>query len=467
MLLGCSRTVAGFSRKGYMEQLKQIVLERELKERLRWLVRLRWYAAGCVFGVITFTHFVFGLPIPLLPLYIGNLVLFGYNGLVHWFGGRVEAPENSGVWFPKARRLANFQITFDLLLLTFFLHYSGGVENPFVFYFVFHMVIASILLSRKAAYFQFSVAVVCLGAMIFGEYYGILPHTHLRGFIPASSCFLEMPYLPGMFFVFISTLLLTVYMTTSIVDRLREGESELAVANRKLQEQDRIKSQYVLTVSHDLQVSLSAIQSCLKVVLSNFTGTLSDKAREMVCRAEERSQYLLLFVKDLLDLSKIRAAKEFQKQEVRLSETVSRVLQQLKRPAGEKDIRLDVLKCNGVSVSGNPQLLEHVLLNLIQNAIRYTPQKGRVSVECRCSNGNGTVEVVVTDTGIGIPLEDIPRIFDDFYRAGNAQILEKKGSGLGLSIVRQIVAAHRGEVWVESDIGKGSRFHFTLPGYTE
>ena len=437
-------------------------------EKLKWFITLRWIAVIGLFIAITATKYIFKIELPLFYLYLGNLGLLFYNILFFFYFQRHKSQKNNNDWFKKTNCFANLQISLDLILLTYLIHFSGGAENPFIFYFVFHMVIASILLSNRAAYLQATLAVILLGAVIAGEYLKVLPHYHLDGFIPMLSAGSELclhpQYLLGVFSVFVSTLYITVYFTTSIVNRLRAEEKELAVANLKLEEQDRLKSQYVLTVSHDLQSSLSTIQSCLKVVLSDLTGEISEKSREMISRAEQRSRYLLHFVKGLLDLSKMRADKELDKKPISLSETITKVIEQLKPRMEEKELSLTVENSvSGTLISANPDAMEQLFTNLISNAIRYTPWGGKITVGCQLSTVNGFIQVSVEDTGIGIPQEDLPHIFEDFYRAKNAQALEKDGTGLGLSIVKQIINSHGGEIWLESQVGKGSRVTFTLP----
>lgn len=459
-----------------MNEPKQIISEEELRERLRqfidlrwkeklrWLINLRWIAAVAVFIVITGVRYILNIELPLFPLYLGNFVLFFCNILFFFYHQQLElCEEKDEQFFRKANRFANIQISLDLVILTYLIHFSGGIENPFIFYFIFHMVIASILLSNKAAYFQATLAIVLLGTVIAGEYLKIVPHYHLSGFIH-QELFLHPRYLLGVFSVFISTLYITVYFATSIVNRLREQEKELIIANKKLADQDRLKSQYVLTVSHDLQSSLSTIQSCLKVVLSDLAGEISDKSKEMVARAEQRSRYLLQFVKDLLDLSKIRATKEIEKKLISLSEVINKVVEQLKPKTEEKKLSLSIENfASNSSINANPDAMEQLLSNLICNAIKYTPRGGKILLNVQRSTLSDPVQVSIVDTGIGIPQEELPHIFEDFYRAKNAEQMEKYGTGLGLSIVKQIIESHNGEIWVESHVGGGSRFIFTLP----
>jgi len=443
------------------EEIKKFINLR-WKEKLRWFINLRWIACVGVFIVITCAKYILKIDLVLLPLYLGNILLIFCNTLFFLYNKQIDK-RNDEQFFIKANRFANIQISLDLIILTYLIYFSGGIENPFIFYFVFHMVIASILLSNKAAYLYATFSCLLLGIIVIGEYFGIIPHYHLVGFIPQGQC-LSLKYSLGVFSVFVTTMYITVYMTVQILNRLRNEEKGLVVANLKLAEQDRLKSQYVLTVSHDLQSSLFAIQSCLEVVLDGFTGEISEKSREMVARAEQGSRYLLQFVKDLLDLYKIRATKEIEKKFISLSEIINKVVEQLKPKAERKHLVLSVEDfVSPAIIFANADAIEQLLANLIDNAIKYTPWGGKVTVECGPSTVDGFVQVSVVDTGIGIPQEDLPHIFEDFYRAKNAEQFEKDDTGLGFSIVKQIIEAHNGKIWVESQVGKGSKFVFILP----
>ncbi len=446
-----------------MLELKNIVLSKEFKERLRWLIQIRWIAALLLIIVITLTTKFITPTLPAIPLYIGNLILVLYNTLFFWYDKTIENEENVDIWFRKARILSNVQIASDFLLLSYFIHFSGGLENPFIFYFIFNIVIASMLLSKRAVFLQAGAAIIYMGVIGITETLDIIPHYHPAGFLPADCCLLGLWYTLGIWIAFSSTLLITGYMATSIVDHLRDGEKELALANDKLAAQDRLKSQYVLTVSHDMQVSLAAIQSCLKVVLSNFTGSISDKAREMIGRAEQRSTYLLAFVKDLLNLSKIRATEDIEKSEISVKHLLETVFDQMSEALNDKKLQVDFNGFKDESVWANPELLEHVILNLISNAVKYTPQGGTIRIYSSKPKDETLFQMSINDNGIGISDEARLHIFEDFYRAENAHILDKNGTGLGLSIVKQILDTFGGKIWVDSEVGNGSTFTFTIP----
>ncbi|KKK72523.1 hypothetical protein LCGC14_2903010, partial [marine sediment metagenome] len=308
---------------------------------------------------------------------------------------------------------------------------------------------------------------IIFGIVIGGESLGFLPHHHFSGFSTGNSCDLNFAFFLGRYIAFFSTLYITVYMSTTIINVLREREIDLKEANEQLEEKDRVKSQYVMRVTHDLKSSLTAIQTCLKVVLVGIAGEISEKSRDMVSRAEQRSLSLYQFVEDLLDLSIIRAAKEIEKKKINMPQTLQKVVGQLKPQANKSGLELIVDTHDGASeINGNQKIIESMLINLIINSIKYTPVGGKIIIRTGATRGSHLLLVSISDTGIGIPEKDLPHIFEDFYRAENVEQLEKDGSGLGLSMVKQIVEVHGGTIDVKSEVGKGSVFMLTFPLYS-
>jgi len=246
-----------------------------------------------------------------------------------------------------------------------------------------------------------------------------------------------------------------------MVKNFKEYYSMFEKVKNELTEQDHLKSQYVSVVSHHLQDSLSTIQFCLKVVLTDLVGSVPEKVREMVSRAESQSIYLLHFVKDLLNLSRVKAVKEMEMKRISLLKIIENVIKQLKPVAAKKSIMLELKdSTHGSSIFANKEAIEQLFINLLVNGIKYTNPDGKVGIEIveeKC------FRIIVWDTGIGIPEVELPHIFDDFYRATNTKQIKEKGTGLGLSIVKQIVSAHKGEIRVESELNKGSKFILILP----
>ncbi len=442
-----------------MDKPKYSILERELSHRIKWFIYLRWIASFGLFLVITVSYYILEVDLNVYPLYIGNGFLLVYNTLFYF-----HYRKNINKWLDKSNTFANIQISLDLIMLTYLIYFSGDLENPFIFFYIFHMVIASILLKNRAAYLQATLAIILLGGVFLLICLKIIPHHHVLGTLSSELCTINYLYFLIKFSVFIVTLYFTVYMSTTIANKLRERENDLEIANEKLEKQDRLKSEYVLTVTHDLKASLSAIQSCLVVVLSDLVGAISEKAREMITRAEQRSLSLIKFVEDLLNLSRIRVSGSFEKQKVSLSEVVNKITEQLTPLIKRKNLNLSTRGFyNNSFVYANNRELEGVFLNLLSNAVKYTPSEGEIEVLCRKYKKEEYYLITVSDTGIGVPQSDLPYIFDDFYRGENARVFDKDGTGLGLSIVKHIINDMGGEIWVKSKLNKGTRFIFNLP----
>ena len=431
-----------------------------LVERAYWLIKLRWIAT-IFFGIGTyFTSNVLAISLQDFALYGIAILLALYNMTVllvlnHLTKGNHEAP------ILAVKKVINFQISADLLLLTVLLHFSGGIENPFIFYFIFHMIIASISLSVRESYLQATFAVSLFGVLILLEYLQLIPHHCLRGFV-VRCLQRDGLYVLGTYFVFTTALYLVVYMASYIATRLKQAEQAHREANVLLREKDRIKDEYVLRVTHDIKGHLAAIQSCLDVVANKLVGSLNEQQADLINRADTRTRRVTHFVKTLLKLTQMRLTDKLEMNVFSLKSTICDAVATVADKARDKSI---ILNCNiEPSVDktlGNRCSIEEVVTNLLLNAIKYTAGNGTILVNAKEDGGCILVEVI--DTGIGIPQEELTKIFDEFYRATNARKIEKDGTGLGLSIVKQIIERHGGEVWVDSQEGIGTKFSFTLP----
>jgi signal transduction histidine kinase len=431
-----------------------------LIERIYWLIKLRWIAILGVVLTILFAKQVLKVPLNNISLSSIAAFLAIYNLIFIFYLKRLEKITPAQLIL-IANRIANVQISLDLLSLTMLIHFSGGIENPFIFYFIFHMIIASILLSRKASFLQATLAVFLFVIMAAFEYLGILPHYSLFGFTPYN-LHNNLLYILGLNFAFISTIYIAVYMATSISKRLRERERNLKDANILLEEKDRIKSEYVLRVSHDIKEHLAAVQSCLEPVANGITGGLNSGQKDLLGRAVERTNKLLLFVKALLEITRIKLSRNIGMEYFSLKKTVDNAIAFVDARARDKGIEITLRMDSGIDlIYGAEIYIEETIANLLANAVKYTSENGKISLDIK--DGPETLLIQVSDTGIGIPKDEIPRLFNEFYRATNARKTQREGTGLGLAIARQVVERHDGKIWVESEEGKGSAFSIILP----
>jgi two-component system phosphate regulon sensor histidine kinase PhoR len=225
---------------------------------------------------------------------------------------------------------------------------------------------------------------------------------------------------------------------------------------------EQVRKDFVANVSHELRTPLTAIQGFAETLL---TGALEDPQnnRRFVEIIRSHTARLSRLTDDLLKLSRIEAGKlEPEVRPMKLDELLEAGVEAARTSAATKQLSLSLNVPPGLPpVRGDANLLREVLRNLLDNAVQYTPAGGQIKVIAVADGGY--VVVTVSDTGIGIPQADQPRIFERFYRVDAARSREVGGTGLGLSIARHIVESHGGRIWVESEVGQGSRFRFSLP----
>ena len=437
--------------------MKNIIFAEDLVERIYWVIKLRWIAVVGVILVILSASRILKFSLPVFPLYTIAIALAVYNFIFFLLLTRSQRKKS----FIIINRIANAQISLDLLSLAVLIHFSGGIENPFIFYFIFHMIIASILLSCRASFLQATFTALLFCLIVTLEYFGILPHYCLKGFITYNQHD-HLIYIGGVSFVFISTLYISVYMATSISGKLRQREKILQETNELLNEKDRIKSEYVLRVSHDIKEHLSAIQGCLEPVVGGITGELNPKQFDLVRRASERSAKLMFFVKALLEITRIKLSKEIKMEYFYFKDALSEAIAYIDSKAKDKNITVNSVAEPSIDkIRGAKEYIQETLTNLLANSVKYTPRNGRINI--KVSDKGNSILIEITDNGIGIPKDELPRIFEEFYRASNAREVERDGTGLGLSIAKQIVERHNGKIRVDSEEGKGSTFSVELP----
>ncbi|MDH4202818.1 MAG: HAMP domain-containing histidine kinase [Phycisphaerae bacterium] len=441
-----------------MEPLPQDV---RLVKRAFWLIRLRWVAIAGLCVTTFIADRIFSIGLPVMPIYIIAGCLALYNIIVLLLLRRSKKNHfKHGMPRLTVKKIIHFQMSADLLILTVLFHFSGGVENPFIVYYVFHMIIASILLSEWESYLQATFASSLLLLLALLEYRGIIEHHCLKPFVVFEQ-YNHALFVFGTVTVVASALYLVVFMASSISTRLRNQEQGYWEANQLLAQKDRIKDEYVERVTHDIKGHLAAIKSSLDVVARGFAGSLKPQQQEFVDRAVDRTGVLATFVRQLLKLTQMRLSNRVENEEFSVDEVMKNAVEAAKVRAEDKGIRLESeIEGYSFKVVGDRLSVEEMITNLIYNAVKYTPAGGQVKV--RALENSEHIIVSVKDTGIGIPSDELPRIFEEFYRASNARACEKDGTGLGLSIAKQIIESHGGQIRAESQLGEGTKVEFTL-----
>jgi len=257
-------------------------------------------------------------------------------------------------------------------------------------------------------------------------------------------------------------------LATSGADRESEQVGAALVLHdiSDLRRLERVRRDFVANVSHEFKTPLTAIQGFAETLLG---GALEDEDhnRRFVEIIRNHSSRLARLTDDLLELSRIEAGKtELDSRAVGVRGIAMACVETMRPRLQQGNLRLDLhLPADLPEVKADPRRLREILQNLLDNAMQYTPAGGRIWVEAASANGGDADQVIVTvgDTGIGIPQAEQQRIFERFYRVDAARSREAGGTGLGLAITKHLVESHGGRIWVESEVGTGSKFSFSLP----
>jgi signal transduction histidine kinase len=410
-------------------------------EGARWLVSLRWLACGAVVVVIWLSSSVLSVLAHPLPLYLVAAAMAGYNVLFYLAGRRTSAGEGN------VERSIFFQILFDLISLVILLYFADLPRNPFLFFFVFHMIIAGMYLRGWAPYFCAAMSTTMVGGVMLLLNFGWLPPHPLK--FPAEAKGLEML---GVFAAFACALWVAVYFTTSIrryVDRahaeLRQKEKMLGIG------------QLVAGIAHQIANPLDGVQNCLA------------RIGEGVKDDPHLTEYVQLMAEALERIE--RTAKRVQAfarprgitlQSTDVNQAVEGTLDVL---GGSHGHNIRVRKELGAvaPVQGDPYTLQEVLFNLCTNALNAMPDGGTLTLRTYALGSKdedqmGSVAIDVSDTGIGISRVNLERIFEPFFTTR----AQSGGTGLGLGLCRMLISEMGGRIEVRSALGQGTTFTVIL-----
>lgn len=430
------------------------LLQKELIRDISWFIILRWHAALGIMIIPWLANSILGLHIKLnIFIFLGVMVLFINSCYFYYVRVLKKRHLTDMVYF---YRIADLQSNLDIIILTILIHYSGGIESPLAFYYVFHIIITAIITPKRLCYIHTAFASLLFSSLVLLEYFGIIPHVSISGLLP-----LELhdkgAYIFGGLFFFVSTLYITSYLTSTISSRLKTSYIEL-------QNMDREKTQFTLKITHELRAPLGAVRSLVKVIIDGYTGELPQKVRELLVRVERRASFLLIMVNKLLELFAVGKIKMEEAIDIDINLLIDRIIKSYESRIKEAQIKLTFKKGDKLSLfRAREDDMELIFSNLIDNAVKYTPEKGDIFIKTmNLADNNKRLKVLIRDSGIGIKTEDMENIFKEFFRTRDAKEIAKEGTGLGLSIVKKIVEQYGGKIYVESEYGKGTTFTLEL-----
>jgi signal transduction histidine kinase len=416
----------------------------ELREHLKWLIRLRWLACAGVFVAAHSLRGIFKLDFPIFPVYIILVPVVAYN---LYFQNRLRLPSEN--LFGDAV----LQIGLDYIALSAAIYFSGSCDSPFLYYYIFHVVITGIILPKKWAY-RFTAFAVILQSTVLGlKHIGLLPHFGIFKDRPVFFAGIEVISIYGT--VFISTLILTAYFVTYLSDKLFRKQEEI----KRLY---IAQSNFIANLSHEIKTPLNAVRGFAALLYTSYS-TAAEERELCRKRIDEAIEHINALLNEIMELSKIETGNiKLSIKPFRISDAIHDTVGMLYLKARDKniDISLETEDIKDTYCCGDEMRFREIIINLLENAIKYTPDGGKAGI--KAGEINDSVEVIVWDTGKGIAPEHHESIFNAYEQLQSERMKKIEGTGLGLSIVKKLVEMHGGVIHVESEPGKGSRDSFLL-----
>ncbi len=427
-----------------------------LKNRIIWSIHLRWTAIIGVGLAVFFAHFVFHFTLPygnILSI-LGTLVLLNVLYALSF--------RNSSHYSLQAEMSVLFiQIVVDIILLTFLIHFSGGVENPFYLFYIFHILITTILFPAWLSFILSGLIVIMFAGLLFLEARGVLPHFPLFGFYD----YRDIHHLSILLSMFGVGTFVTTYIAGTFIGMYRRVKAEIDDKNEELELRNIENTKFFNFASHELKSPIIAIKSTLDAISANYEKELPGQALNLIERSSERSSQMLSMITELLDISRKQIKADSEDITLfSLNELIGQVIQHAQSVIQSKNLNVSTDLDEEIPPIRAPKYdFVQILNNLVFNAAYYTKANGGVKISSRLDRNHSEIIISIADSGIGIESEDMPKIFQEFYRGENAKQEMRFGTGLGLSLVKKLLESNGGRIRVESEMGKGSTFTLHLP----
>lgn len=429
----------------------------DLNKVISWFIALRWIACAGVLLTLLSADLFFLQQRSFAFLYILNGFLFLINlGFLLYYSkikDRNLSRQEMGVFF-------HIQVCCDYLFLFLHIYWTGFLENPFTYFFVFHIILTSFIFSSRVVYVYLSVLIILFCGTTFAQAYRLLPY-HPLGLIEDIHTYYDSLFirLAGLS----STLIITAYLITHIKSRIEERGEGVVVELNRYKSLDKIKSNFILQVTHEIRGPVAALKGYHEMMLKGITGAIPEKTKDALHKADVRTQNLLNIIDEMIDYAYMKSREDvkFSKSEIHLRQVIMENIELFQPQADRKSIALSFSCPSDMKLLANPDLLNIIFSNLITNAIKYSYEATTVFVTA--TEDQGMAHIQVKDQGIGIEPDKMEMIFDEFFRSRRAREMERDGTGLGLSIVEKAVEVLDGKIKVYSEKGKGSNFHVFLP----
>lgn len=438
-----------------------------IKRRNLLFIKMRYFFVFLLISFLIVGEYILDFNLSSIQIYaiiISAVIIDGYNIII--YNLRKNVGSTPGQF--NALHLSMIQSVLDLIALMILTYFTGLYESPLYMFFVFQLIIASMLLPGHVVYtiaVLISLSFSILSAL---QFYNYIPSFLIMGLYtqpPHYTVTNLIIFLGG----FCMTMIISVILANQIANTLYKRERQLKESLEQLSEAEIAKQKYIIGVVHEIKTPIAAVQSVLDIVINKFLGPISEPVEEKLQRARKRSDEAIKLINNILRFSKLKLLNSTSNEEVYISEIVLNILEQQNEIVKSRNLTVNFDDSNDLKkpVKGDRVLIELALSNVIGNSIKYTNDDGAVEILIRDAVEEIIIEV--SDNGIGIPQHDLENIFRQFYRASNIKGKEYNGSGLGLSLVHEIIQRLNGSVRAQSpsklaaEGRPGTSFYITIP----
>lgn len=419
----------------------------EDQQRVIWNIRLRWGMIALILVVVLYLKFVgrFGIPITPCLITIGFMAAYNtfYPFLVRFFRP-----------FGKSQAAADFREILDLVVITFMIHFTGGVESPFILLYLLELMAISLFRFTASSYYLAILATILYLSNSLMEGFFIIPHYRLSQL--SGTLFISFDYIMAIGFALFFSSALLIFMASFLSGKFADKQ-------RQIEELSKAKAEFMNDVMHETKSPLTSIIGYAEILAKGTFGQPNKEQENSLNVIRRQSHRILNMVNNLMDLAKIEAGKtKIEMAEHSLIDMIEHITEEMKPDLDSSKLELIVELDDKIPLfKMDENKITEVITNLLSNAIKFSKPHGKIFISTELREDE--VQVSIRDEGLGIDAENLPHIFERFHRADKEAALVR-GTGLGLALSKTIIDSHGGRIWAASaGRHKGAVFHFTLP----
>ena len=421
---------------------------KSIKSRNVWFIQLRFGAVIMLIFLYFIAQQIFGLTFSAnqknwftaisISIAIYNTILFLFRNKIKSTPGKFNVLHYSLL-----------QMVLDLIALTLLIYFTGTIETPIYMLYIFHMIIGSLILPIHVMFIMATLLVTTFSSIVALEYFGNIIHHHISEIYICENVH-NIKFIIFSLGIFIFIIYTTIGITSRIAKKLYKREQQLKETLEELNNAEEAKQKYIMAVVHEIKSPIVAAQSIIELIINGYVGEVNDQMKRKLKRTVNRTDEALKLINNILRISKLKLLNDISYVKIDLMQILKLVLSQKSDLLISKHIELKVndFRNEKHEIDSDPVMIELVLSNIIGNAIKYSKEHQKVNIDLY--EEYKFIIIDISDSGIGIPKNEIDKIFQQFYRATNLPSKYIEGSGLGLSLVKEIVERLNGTISILS-----------------